>query len=51
MDRGAWWATVCGVSRESDVTWRLTFIYILKRREVKFGDIKKASQSDLSASW
>ena len=25
MDRGAWWATVCGVARESDKRWRLKF--------------------------
>ena len=23
MDRGAWWGTVCGVAKESDVTWQL----------------------------
>ena len=23
MDRGAWWATVPGVAKESDRTWRL----------------------------
>ena len=23
MDRGAWWATVHGVTKESDTTWRL----------------------------
>ena len=23
MDRGAWWATVYGVTKELDVTWRL----------------------------
>ena len=24
MDRGAWWATVPGVAKESDTTWRLS---------------------------
>ena len=23
MDRGAWWATVCGVTKELDTTWHL----------------------------
>ena len=23
MDRGAWWATVHGVAKESDMTWKL----------------------------
>ena len=23
MDRGAWWATVCGVTKELDTTWQL----------------------------
>ena len=29
MDRGTWWATVCGVARESDTTWRLNSKQIL----------------------
>ena len=24
MDRGSWWATVPGVAKESDTTWRLS---------------------------
>ena len=39
MDRGSWWATVPGVAKESDTTWRLSsnnnnyFITFLKQRK------------------
>ena len=29
MDRGAWWATVHAVAKESDTTERLTFVYLV----------------------
>ena len=29
MDRGAWWATVHVVAKESDTTERLTFVYLV----------------------
>ena len=34
MDRGAWWATVHGVTEKSDTTERLTHILIWKRKKV-----------------
>ena len=30
MDRGAWWATVHGLEKESNMTERLIYIFILK---------------------
>ena len=29
MDRGAWWAIVQVVAKESDTTERLTFVYLV----------------------
>ena len=33
MDRGAWWATVRGVSKESDTTWQLSNMPINQKTE------------------
>ena len=30
MDRGAWWAAVHGVTKESHVTWQLNNYFLLK---------------------
>ena len=30
MDRGAWWATAHGVTKESDMTWQLNNKYNLE---------------------
>ena len=29
MDRGAWWATVHAVAKQSDTSERLTFVYLV----------------------
>ena len=33
MDRGAWWATVRGVSKESDTAWQLSNVPINQKTE------------------
>ena len=42
IDRGAWWATVHGVAKESDPTWQLNNIYqFILNYQIKFWVLKQ----------
>ena len=46
MDRGAWWATVHGVSKELDMTQQLN-----NSRNLRFRKFKILSRTSLVVQW
>ena len=49
MDRGAWWSTIYGVSKESDMTEQIS-TYTKERDGLNFLQIRECGQDHLIAS-